>query len=63
MPGVNLATAFSISLRFIDFNALQKSNRKIREEIDEVSTFHTKVKTNIKWLLLHPSPQHLIPGS
>ena len=37
MPGIELATVFSISLRFIELNALQKSICKIPEELDDVS--------------------------
>ena len=37
MPGIEWATAFSVSQRFIEVNALQKSICKIPEELDEVS--------------------------
>ena len=36
MPDIELATAFNISLSFIELKALQKSNCKIPEELDEV---------------------------
>ena len=36
MPDIEMATIFSISLRFVELNALQKSISKIGEEIDEV---------------------------
>ena len=39
MPGIELATAFSILLRFIEWNALQKSAGKIPEQLDKVSIF------------------------
>ena len=39
MPGLELVTVFSISLRFIEINALQKSICKIPEEMDEVSIY------------------------
>ena len=42
MPGIELAMAFSISLRFIELKALQRSIRKIPDEFDEVSFFYTK---------------------
>ena len=39
MPGIELATAFGISLRFTELNALKKSICKMPEELDEVSIF------------------------
>ena len=43
MPGIEFATAFSISLRFIELNALQKSIFKIPEELDEVNIFSYEI--------------------
>ena len=43
MPCIELATVFSISLRFIELNALQKSICKIPEELDEVSIFSYEI--------------------
>ena len=43
MPGIELATIFSISLRFIELNALQKSNCKIPVELDELSIFSYEI--------------------
>ena len=43
MPGIEFATAFSISLRVIELNALRKSICKIPEELDEVNIFSYEI--------------------
>ena len=39
MPGIELLTAFCISLRLVELNAMQKSICKKPQELDEVSIF------------------------